>query len=224
MYFVAPEKSSSGTRPPCFWNCGTAAGEVLKTRHGALPAVMAAPMTSSEDLPAGISWAVTFWLGFLAFQSVTIALPQARSSGLFDSQILIGTLTARSPPPPDEEPPPLPPPQAVAPRARASKVAAAAVRFIGAPFRGGPARGVREGVQWRPGRRGTAAGARRSVLPFLDGGHQAHCRCLSPGVGIGADSGERGLEVRADLGVVEPGEGQVARHVEAAARSHCHAG
>ena len=117
MYFVAPGKSSSGTRPPCFWNCGTAAGEVLKTRQGALPAVIAAPMTSSEDLPAGISWAVTFSLGFLAFQSVTIALPQASSSGLFDSQILIGPLLGDVA---EAEPPPLPP-QALSPRARASE-------------------------------------------------------------------------------------------------------
>src|SRR3954453_63551 len=96
MYFAPPSKSSSATRPPCFWNCGTAAGEVLKTRQGALPAVMAAPMTSSELLPAGISCAVTFSLGFFAFQSATIALPQASSSGLFDSQILIGPFVARS--------------------------------------------------------------------------------------------------------------------------------
>ena len=47
-------------------------------------------MTSSEVLPAGISWAVTFWSGFALFQSATIALPQAISSGLFDSQTLIG--------------------------------------------------------------------------------------------------------------------------------------
>ena len=33
-----------------------------------------------------------------------------------------------------------------------------------------------------------------------------------------------GLEVRGDLGVVEAGDGQVAGHVEAAARSHGHAG
>src|SRR5690348_8681929 len=111
MYFVAPGKSSSGTSPPCFWNCGTAAGEVLKTRHGALPAVMAAPMTSSEDLPAGISWAVTFSFGCAWFQDATIALPQASSSGLLESQILIGPLVSRSP---DALPPP-PPPQAVAP-------------------------------------------------------------------------------------------------------------
>ena len=70
---------------------------MLKTRHGALPAVIAAPMTSSEVLPAGISWAVTFSLGFFAFQAATIALPQASSSGLLDSQILIAPLVASSP-------------------------------------------------------------------------------------------------------------------------------
>ena len=90
MYSVPFGKSSSGTRPPCFWNCGTAAGLVLNTRHGALPAVIAAPMTSSEVLPAGISWAVTFSSGCAAFHSLTIAFPQAISSGLLESQTLIG--------------------------------------------------------------------------------------------------------------------------------------
>src|SRR3954467_12701638 len=123
MYFVALEKLSRGTSPPCFWNCGTAAGEVLKTRHGALPAVMAAPMTSSELLPAGISCAVTFSLGFFAFQSATMALPQASSSGLFGSQILIAPSTARSP---DEEDEPPLPPHAVTPSASATRAAAVA--------------------------------------------------------------------------------------------------
>ena len=104
MYSVPFEKSSSGTRPPCFWNCGTAAGLVLNTRHGALPAVIDAPMTSSEVLPAGISWAVTFSSGFAAFHSLTIAFPQAISSGLLESQTLIGPFAERalsaSPPPP----------------------------------------------------------------------------------------------------------------------------
>src|SRR5690349_13900548 len=119
MYCAPPGKSSSGTRPPCFWNCGTAAGLVLNTRQGALPAVIAAPMTSSEVLPAGISCAVTFWSGFLAFHSLTIALPQAISSGLFDSQTLIGPVAlcafSASPPPP--------PQPAVRPRARTAAVA-----------------------------------------------------------------------------------------------------
>ena len=80
---------------------------MLKTRHGALPAVIAAPMTSSDDLPAGISWAVTFSSGWSAFQASTIFLPQAISSGLFDSQILMGPLAlmASEPPPPPSSPP-----------------------------------------------------------------------------------------------------------------------
>ena len=52
-YSLPSGKLSRATSPPCFWNCGTAAGEVLNTRHGALPAVIAAPMTSSDDLPGG---------------------------------------------------------------------------------------------------------------------------------------------------------------------------
>src|SRR3954454_17202586 len=152
MYDAPPGKSSRATRPPCFWNCGTAAGEVLKTRHGALPAVMAAPMTSSELLPAGISWAVTFSLGFFAFQSATMALPQASSSGLLDSQILIGPLTARSP---DDDEPELPPPQAAAPSASAMTAAAVALRFIASPFR--RAVGAVEVVRWSRAPRGVAA-------------------------------------------------------------------
>ena len=46
-YSRPPGRSSIATRPPCFWKPGTAAGEVFNTRQGALPAVMAAPMTSS---------------------------------------------------------------------------------------------------------------------------------------------------------------------------------
>jgi hypothetical protein len=63
-YALPPGMSSSATRPPCFWNCGTAAGDVLKTRHGALPAVMEAPITDSESLPVGISCPVTFSVGW----------------------------------------------------------------------------------------------------------------------------------------------------------------
>src|SRR3954470_6116298 len=113
MYLVAPGKLSSGTRPPCFWNCGTAAGLVLNTRHGALPAVMAAPITSSEVLPAGISWAVTFSFGCAEFHWATIALPQAISSGLFDSHTLMGPVEDCASP----EPEPPPPQAAVIPRA-----------------------------------------------------------------------------------------------------------
>src|ERR1700754_3371736 len=51
---------------------------------------MAAPMTASEVLPAGISCAVTFWSECEEFHSFTIALPQAISSGLFDSHTLMG--------------------------------------------------------------------------------------------------------------------------------------
>ena len=53
---------------------------------------MAAPMTSSEDFPAGISWAVTFWSGFALFQESTTCLPQAISWALFEYQMVIGPL------------------------------------------------------------------------------------------------------------------------------------
>src|SRR5665647_3614366 len=77
-------------------------------RHGALPATMAAPMTSSEDLPAGICSAVTFWSGFAVFQAATTCSPQATSCSLLEYQILIGP-TAVSASPPPVLPPLLPP-------------------------------------------------------------------------------------------------------------------
>ena len=114
-----PGKSSRGTSPPCFWNCGTAAGEVLKTRHGALPAVMAAPMTSSEDLPAGISWAVTFSLGVLGVPGGDHRLAPGELLGVVRQpdldRALDGEVAA------SRRGPPLLPPQAAAPRARASE-------------------------------------------------------------------------------------------------------
>src|SRR3954447_1125916 len=185
MYFVALEKLSSATSPPCFWNCGTAAGEVLKTRQGALPAVIAAPMTSSEVLPAGISCAVTFSLGCAAFHEATIALPQASSSVLFESQILIGPRAeAASPLPPP------PPPQALrrpTPTARPAAVTVRRGRFMIAPIgcrvvRGrrhcspaprvalGAARGRRAGRQHRRGSgRSRRAGAPRQRRPSPSG-------------------------------------------------------
>src|ERR1700754_3047106 len=109
MYDFPSLKLSSGTSPPCFWNCETEAGDVLKIRQGALPAVIAAPMTSSELLPVGISCAVIFWSACSAFQAATICLPQATSSALFGYQIVTGpralAASAASPEPP-------PPPQA----------------------------------------------------------------------------------------------------------------
>src|SRR5674476_1154263 len=79
-------------------------------RHGALPATMAAPMTSSEDLPAGICSAVTFWSGFAVFQAATACSPQATSCSLLEYQILIGPTAVSASPPPVL--PPLPPPHA----------------------------------------------------------------------------------------------------------------
>src|SRR4051794_18788432 len=102
--------------PPCLTQPGTAAGEVLNTRHGVLPAVIEAPMTSSEVLPAGISRPVTFWSACAAFQEATTALPHFPSSGLFEYQIWIGPVAASS----DAEPPP-PPPQPAATAAAATR-------------------------------------------------------------------------------------------------------
>ncbi len=91
---------------------------------------MAAPMTSSEVLPAGISWAVTFSSGWALFQSATIALPQAISSGLLDIHTLIGpeALCASLEPDP-------PPHAAVIPRASTAADTVRIFDLIDAPFR-----------------------------------------------------------------------------------------
>src|SRR5215468_3281790 len=115
--------------PPCLTQPGTAAGEVLKTRHGVLPAVIDAPMTSSEVLPAGISWPVTFWSACDAFQAATTDLPHFTSSGLFEYQILIGPVAAAASL--AFEPPPPPQPAAtVAPTSRNRPRARVCVTFI----------------------------------------------------------------------------------------------
>src|SRR5262245_24270049 len=132
MYCAAPSKLSSDTSPPCLWNCGTAAGEVLKIRQGAVPAVIAAPITSSEVSPAGISCAVTNWPGCAAFHSFTIALPQAISSGLLDIHTLMGPVAVVAP----EESLEPPPHAAVIPTASIVTVAAMTLFFIVSPFAG----------------------------------------------------------------------------------------
>src|SRR4051794_35837456 len=89
---------------------------------------MAAPMTSSDVLPAGISCAVTCWSGVCAFQSLTICLPQAISSGLLDSHTLIGPVDEVEP----ELPPELPPPHAAVIASRSAlTVAVASFLLIG---------------------------------------------------------------------------------------------
>ena len=67
---------------------------MLKTRQGAVPAVIAAPITSSLLLPAGISWPSTCWSALAAFQLATMALPQATSCSLLEYQMVIGPLAA----------------------------------------------------------------------------------------------------------------------------------
>src|ERR1700712_5308014 len=61
-------------------------------RHGSVPAVMAAPMTSSEDFPAGICCAVTNWSGFALFHESTTCVPQVTSWALFEYQMVIAPL------------------------------------------------------------------------------------------------------------------------------------
>src|SRR5665811_1404499 len=107
-------------------------------RHGAFPAVMAAPMTSSDVLPAGISCAVTTSLGWAAFHAFTMAWPQVSSSGLLDSQTLIGPCAVSAAPealvPPELEH------AAVVLIAKVMMAAAQTCFFIMTPFGGGASR------------------------------------------------------------------------------------
>src|SRR5665647_1656123 len=114
-------------------------------RHGAFPAVMAAPMTSSDVLPAGISCAVTTSLGWAAFHAFTMAWPQVISSGLLDSQTLTGPCAVSAAPEAVE--PPEPPHAAVVPNAKVMTAAAQTCFFIMTPFGGGSAR-IRAGPCW----------------------------------------------------------------------------
>src|SRR5680860_100005 len=133
-YSAPPSKVSRATSPPCFSNWGTAAGAVLNTRQGAFPAVMAAPITSSEVFPAGISCAITCSSGLSAFHSSTIASPQAISSGLFESHTLMGPSAVAA----SSDPPEPPPHAAVTPRASTLIVVAMAFVLIASPFVGAP--------------------------------------------------------------------------------------
>src|SRR5674476_1671757 len=115
-------------------------------RHGAFPAVMAAPMTSSDVLPAGISCAVTSSLGWAVFHAFTMALPQVISSGLLDSQTLTGPCAVSAEPPEALVPPELEH-AAVVPNAKVMTAAAQTCFFIMTPFGGGSAR-IRAGPCW----------------------------------------------------------------------------
>src|ERR1035437_5361722 len=114
-------------------------------RHGAFPAVMAAPMTSSDVLPAGISCAVTRSLGWGVFHAFTRACLEVGSSGLLDGQTLPGPCAVSAAPEAVE--PPEPPHAAVVPNAKVMMAAAQTCFFIMTPFGGGSAR-IRAGPYW----------------------------------------------------------------------------
>jgi hypothetical protein len=84
---------------------------------------MAAPMTSSLLLPAGISCPLICSSGFSAFHASTICLPQATSNSLFEYQMVMS-------PRPSADPPPPPPPQAVRANDATSTLAAASAVFF----------------------------------------------------------------------------------------------
>ena len=193
----------------------------MKTRQGAVPAVMAAPMTSSLVLPAGISWPSTSWSACAAFQLSTMALPQATSCSLLEYQMVIGPLAAVASVP---EPASSPPPQAASDRvtvrvavsARAFKVRRCTVVSL-LRFRG-----------WRIGRTdgrvGAGIGRRRRGLGDAQLGRgklhvvrpavgdelqQRAGRRPAPGHRIGDDGGQGGIDVPGDVGAVEAGHGDV---------------
>src|SRR5690606_35582408 len=82
---------------------------MLNTRQGAVPAVKAAVIASSEDEAAGSTCELTCSSGCSSFQESTTAFPQASSCSLFESQTLISPVPAPAswpspPPPPAEQP------------------------------------------------------------------------------------------------------------------------
>lgn len=139
MYCSPSANVFRSTSPPCFWKAGTAAGAVLKTRHGALPAVIAAPITSSDDLPAGMACAVTCWSACWAFQAWTTFWAQAISCWLVEVQTVIGPVFSSAVVPPD---PPDPHAASGSITAEAAATATARVRRLIAlsphPGRNGP--------------------------------------------------------------------------------------
>src|ERR1700741_5237865 len=208
MYCLPSGKSSSGTSPPCFWNCGTAAGAVLSTRHGAVPAVIDAPIASSAVLPAGISWAVTFSSGCASFHAATISLPHATSSVLLEYQMVIGPFL-----PADSAASPPPPPLSTLHAVRVSGTMASRairVRFIASPNSLGVVSGGRGGsAQDQLGRCQSGVGDLLSVDPPVDQREQRARRHLPPAAGVGAHGGERRGHVAREGGVVEAGERRV---------------
>src|SRR5665811_2625209 len=100
---------------------------------------MAAPMTSSDVLPAGICCAVTSSLGWAAFHAFTMLVPQVTSSGLLDSQTLIGPCAVSAEPPEAVVPPELLHAAVVA-IAKVMTAAAQTCFFIMSPFGGGSSR------------------------------------------------------------------------------------
>src|SRR3954453_4481851 len=187
MYFAPSGKSSSATSPPCFWNCGTAAGAVLSTRQGAVPAVIEAPIASSAVLPAGISCAVIFSSGCAAFHLRTMSLPHATSSVLLEYQMVIGPCL-----PADSAASSLPPLSTLhATAVRVSGRAASSavrVRFIASPnwlgvWSGSRGRSAQDQLgRWHRGVGGD--------LPD-DGREQRPRRHLPPAPGGGAPRGQR---------------------------------
>ena len=67
--------------------------------------MIAAPMTSSEVLPAGISCAVTFWSGCACSRRPPSSCPRPLPAGLLENQMVMGPCACSADPPPEFEPP-----------------------------------------------------------------------------------------------------------------------
>ena len=70
---------SSGTTPPARTRSWITPGQMLEHRSGVVPATMEARMTSSDDCPAGIGWAVTWISGCRRFHRATSVSASVRS-------------------------------------------------------------------------------------------------------------------------------------------------
>ena len=159
---------------------------------------------------------MTFSSGCFAFQAATISLPQASSSGLFDSQILIGPLVARS-----LDEPPRRHRRRRRKRWRRGRWRAGLLlwRCVSSDLRFGVLLGGIGARGCGGGSDDEAAAAAGRCCPRTvpsTAAISALGRGRAPRVGVGAHGGQRRLEVGGDLGVVEAGDGQVAGQLEAA--------
>ncbi len=179
-----------------------------------MPAVIAAPMVSSLESPAGISCALICSSGWSAFHASTICLPHSISASLFEYQIVMSPRLSLPP----SSPPALQAESARRPIAPSAVVVMMRRRMI-VPFRvrrvaalccqfGGAA--VDSLTTSRGASSSTSAG-----VSARDRCEQRSGRERAPGRGIRRHRGERREDVVGELGVVEAGDRQIVGHGDA---------